>query len=104
LINEALGASKLYDSLLSLADRTYVSVEELERADEDKQIGAVVGETLVAGIGLCRTGQNGCSYNPVTSCYGCPKFMPSLDRVAHEEAVAGMRQQVLLFVRPPASK
>ena len=99
IVNKALGASKLYDNILSLADKTFVSVEEMKRANEDSQIGAVVGDRLVAGIGLCRTGQSSCPYNPVTSCYGCPKFIPSLDRDSHLEAVAAMREQVIIFIR-----
>jgi integrase len=99
LLNKALGASKLYENIVSLADKTFVSVAEMKRANEDSQIGAVVGDRLVAGIGLCRTGQSSCPYNPVTSCYGCRKFMPSLDRESHLEAIAGMREQVLVFVK-----
>jgi integrase len=98
LLNKALGASKLYDNIISLADKTFVSVAEMKRATEDSQIGAVVGDRLVAGIGLCRTGQSSCPYNPVTSCYGCRKFMPSLDRESHLEAIGGMREQVIVFV------
>jgi integrase len=101
LINSALGASKLYGNILSLADSTFVSVEDMLSAAEDQQIGAVVGDRLVAGVGLCKTGQPNCPYNPVTSCYGCSKFMPSLDRTAHEEAVSGMREQVLVYVNRP---
>lgn len=98
-INEALGASKLYRNVLDLAEKKFVSVEELMRAGEDQQIGGVVGERLVGGIGLCRTGQSSCRYNPVTSCYGCSKFIPSGERATHEEAVAGMREQVLVYVK-----
>lgn len=98
-LNAALGVSKLYDNVLALAERKFASVEEIERADEDSQIGAVVGDRIVAGVGLCRSGQPSCPYNPVTSCYGCSKFMPSLDRAVHEEAVAGMRAQVLVYVQ-----
>lgn len=97
LINRALGASKLYDNILSLARGQFVSLEEMMRAPEDRQIGAVVGDRLVAGIGLCRSGQAQCRFNPVTSCYGCSKFMPSMDLEAHMEAVGGMRTQVLAF-------
>ncbi len=103
LINSALGASKLYGNILSLADSEFVSVEDMLNAAEDQQIGAVVGERLVAGVGLCKTGQPNCPYNPVTSCYGCSKFMPSLDRSAHQEAVAGMREQVLVYVNRKGS-
>jgi hypothetical protein len=99
LINGALGVSKLYKNIVSLADRTFVSIEELTAADEDQQIGAVVGERLVAGVGICRSGQSNCVYNPVTSCYGCPKFMPSVDKKSHLEAVGGMREQVRIYLR-----
>jgi integrase len=98
LINRALGASKLYGRILSLARGDFVSVEQMLHASEAQQIAGVVGDRLVAGIGLCRSGQPHCNYNPVTSCYGCSKFMPSLLREAHEEAVAGMRQQVRLYL------
>jgi integrase len=97
-INEALGVSKLYGSIVALAEKRFVSVDELLAASEDQQVGAVVGGRLVAGVGLCGSGQANCRFNPVTSCYGCSRFMPSLDRAAHEEAVAGMREQVLQYV------
>lgn len=97
LINEALGASKLYASILSLAREDFVSVAEMLQAPSDQQIGAVVGDRLVAGIGLCRTKQSSCPYNPVTSCYGCHKHVPGLDRNAHIEAIGGMRAEVLLY-------
>lgn len=99
LINTALGASKLYGQILSLVKHEFVSVDEVLRADELKQVGAVVGERLVAGVGLCRTGQPSCPSNPVTSCYGCKKFMPALDRAAHEEAIAGIREQVQAYIQ-----
>jgi integrase len=97
-VNEALGVSKLYADVLALAAKRFVTVEELTAAAEDKQIGGVVGDRMVAGVGLCASGQSHCRFNPVTSCYGCARFMPSLDRGPHEEAVAGMREQVLAYV------
>jgi hypothetical protein len=98
LINSALGASRLYKTIHAIARKEYVTLEEMLTADEDQQIGGIVGETLVAGIGLCRAGQSQCSYNPVTSCYGCSKFMPSRDEPRHREAVEGMRQQVRVYL------
>ena len=98
LINSALGASKLYTKIHGIASRTFVTLEEMLHAAEDQQIGGIVGESLVGGIGLCRAGQSQCSYNPVTSCYGCRKFMPSLDSDAHKDAVEGMRQQVRVYL------
>jgi hypothetical protein len=98
LINTALGASKLYTKILDIASGEFVSIEELLGAEEDQQIGGVVGSSLIAGIGLCQSGQSHCVYNPVTSCYGCAKFMPSLEKEPHLEAVEGMRQQVRMFL------
>ncbi|MEJ1126385.1 hypothetical protein V9L20_02335 [Variovorax sp. CCNWLW225] len=98
LINSALGASKLYTSIRTLADKTFISVEQLSAASEDEQVGAVVGSRLVTGVGICKVGQGSCSYNPVTSCYGCPKFMPALNRRSHEEAIAGMREQIQVYL------
>ncbi|MGQ7936304.1 tyrosine-type recombinase/integrase [Paraburkholderia sp. D1E] len=99
LINEALGASKLYDSMVSMAFGEFVTVEELSRVDETEQIGGIVGDRLVAGIGRCRTRQSACSYDPVISCYGCHKYIPALNPEAHMEAIAGMREQVIVFVK-----
>lgn len=98
LTNRALGASKLYGNILSLANATFVSVDEMLAADEDKQIAGVVGDRMVAGLGLCKSGQPSCPFNPVTSCYGCRRFMPSLDRKVHEDAVAGMRSEVRTYL------
>lgn len=102
-VNRAIGASKLYKKILSLADREFVSVDDMLAASDDQQIGAVVGDRLVAGIGLCRSSQTHCPYNPVTSCYGCSKFIPSSSVEAHQEAVGGMRAQVLAFLKTDPS-
>lgn len=99
LLNAALGASKLYDGLLSLAAGDFITVEDLRSVHEDEQIGAVVGDRLVSGIGRCRTKQTACNYDPVFSCYGCFKYVPALDPTAHMEAIAGMREQVMVFMK-----
>lgn len=96
-INAALGASKLYDGMVSLAFGEYVTVEELSRVDEAEQIGGIIGDRLIAGIGRCRTKQSACSFDPVISCYGCHKYIPALNPPAHMEAIAGMREQVIVF-------
>lgn len=46
-----------------------------------------------------RSSKSSCAYNPVTSCYGCPKLSPSLDRESHVEAIEGMRDQVRLYLK-----
>lgn len=103
-INRALGVSKLYSRLESIATGKYVSAEEVEAAHEDKQIAGVVGDRLVAGIGLCAQGQGNCVYDPVMSCYNCNKYMPALNPLVHQEAIAGMRQQVLFFFKAGGNK
>ncbi|WP_345796557.1 site-specific integrase [Castellaniella sp. MT123] len=98
LINLALGTSPLYNSILSLASGKFVSIEELSRMPEEQQIGGVVGARLIAGIGQCSSGQSSCGYDPVSSCYSCPKYIPALNPAAHMEAIAGMREQILTFL------
>lgn len=104
IVNRALGVSKLYNNILAFSADSFIDKEQLMAADEDKQVGAVVGGRLIAGIGLCRSGQPSCSFNPVTSCYGCSKFMPSADIAAHQDAVAGMREQVQVYVNSKMSE
>jgi integrase len=104
IVNKALGASKLYQNILAFSTDSFIDAKQLIAADEDQQIGAVVGSRLVAGIGLCSSGQASCSFNPVTSCYGCSKFMPVAEISAHEEAVAGMREQVQVYLNDKMSE
>jgi len=103
-INNALGTSKLYSKLESIATGKYVTVKELEAAHEDKQIAGVVGDRLISGIGICGNGQENCVYDPVMSCYNCKKYMPVLNPLVHQEAIAGMRHQVLFFFKAGGSK
>jgi hypothetical protein len=93
--DDGLDKSLVYHNIRKVAQG--VSIEELERAPADMQIGSVVGNRLVAGIGLCASGQPSCAYDPVTSCYGCDKFMPAHNRHAHEEAISGMQEQMTLY-------
>ena len=58
------------------------------------RLALMVGIGWLLAMGLCKAGQSSCAYNPVTSCYGCPKFMPSLEPESHVEAIEGMRDQV----------
>lgn len=103
-INRALGISKLYSNIASIATGKYVSIEEVEAAPEDQQIAGVVGDRLIAGTGLCAKGQSNCVFDPVTSCYNCKKYMPALNPAIHKEAIAGMRHQIILFVKSGGSE
>lgn len=104
IVNKALGASKLYETIIAFSTDAFIDTKKLLEADEDQQIGGVVGSRLVAGIGLCSSGQSHCVYNPVTSCYGCSRFMPVADLEPHQEAVAGMREQVQVYLDDSSSE
>jgi len=97
VLDKALEKSKVYNRILSIAIGEFVTQSEIEAANEDQQVGAIVGERLISGIGLCSTGQSACLYDPVLSCYSCKKYLPSLDASAHQVAIAGMRQQIISF-------
>ena len=98
LINAALGVSRLYTTILDIAKGKFAAPGAIEAAASNQQIGGLVGSRVIAGLGICASGQNVCPFNPITSCYGCPKFLPSLDRDVHFEAVDGMRDQVAEFL------
>lgn len=98
IVNKALGASKLYGRLLSISRDAFITDDVLRDAEEDMQIGGLVGGRPISGIGLCKSGQPSCSYNPVTSCYGCRKFMPVASLQPHMDAVAGIREQVKVYL------
>ena len=96
-VNRALGASEVYRQVAKIAHDRFISTEELDRLKGEQQIAAVPHGIPIAGIGGCQSGQPACPYNPVTSCYGCRKFMPVHNRRIHEKVLADMREVVLFF-------
>ncbi len=98
LINRALGVSRLYSTILGIARGDLVTTDELTEAPESMQVGGVLGTRMISSIGLCKSGQPSCPFDPVSGCYGCSRFMPSDNLGAHKEAVTGMREQVAAFV------
>ena len=98
-INRALGASEVYQRVAKIAHDRFISPEELAHLKGEQQIAAVPHGIPIAGIGGCTSGQPACPYNPVTSCYGCRKFMPVHDKALHERVLADMRGVVLFFDR-----
>jgi integrase len=96
-INRALGASDVYQRVAKIAHDRFLSPEELAELKGEQQIAGVPHGIPVSGIGGCKSGQPACPYNPVTSCYGCRKFMPVNDKLLHEQVLADMRQVVLFF-------
>ncbi|KRB81049.1 site-specific integrase [Noviherbaspirillum sp. Root189] len=96
-INRALGASAVYQRVAKIAHDRFISPEELAELKGEQQIAAVPHGIPIAGIGGCTSGQPACPYNPVTSCYGCRKFMPVHDKAFHEQVLADMRGVVLFF-------
>lgn len=96
-INIALGASDVYRRVAKIAHDRFISSDELAQLKDEQQIAAVPHGIPIAGIGGCASGQPACPYNPITSCYGCRKFMPINDKVTHERVLFDMREIVLFF-------
>jgi integrase len=98
-VNRALGASAIYRQVAKIAHDRFISPDELAALKEDQQIAAVPHGVPISGIGACKSGQPSCPYNPITSCYGCRKFMPTTDLNLHKQVLTDMRDVVLLFER-----
>jgi hypothetical protein len=98
-VNQALGASEVYRRVAKIAHDKFISAEELAALKGEQQIGGVPHGVPITGIGGCSSGQESCPYNPVTSCYGCRRFMPIHDKEMHEKVLADMREVVLFFDR-----
>jgi integrase len=96
-VNRALGASDIYRRVAKIAHDRFILPEELTLLKGEQQIAGVPHGIPIAGIGGCTSGQPACPYNPVTSCYGCGKFMPLHDKVMHECVLAAMREVVTFF-------
>ena len=98
-VNRALGSSEVYRRVAQIAHDRFISYEELAVLKDDQQIAAVPHGIPISGIGGCNSGQPSCPYNPVTSCYGCRKFMPVADNNLHNRVLGDMREIVLYFER-----
>lgn len=98
-VNKALGISNIYSKLAKIAHDRFIDESELILLKEDQQIAGVPHGIPITGIGGCTIGQPICPYNPITSCYGCYKFMPLSDVEIHKQVLMDMRQVVSLFVK-----
>jgi len=96
-VNKALGISEVYRRVAKIAHDRFISPEELAKLKGEQQIAGVPHGIPNAGIGGCGSGQPTCPYNPVTSCYGCPKFMPVTDLALHWRVLEDMRGVVTFF-------
>lgn len=96
-VNKALGLSETYRTVVRIAADGFISTEDLAQLKGEQQIAGVPHGIPIAGIGGCKTGQPSCPYNPVTACYGCPKFMPVRDLALHEQVLNDFRHVVNEF-------
>ena len=96
-VNQALGISETYQNLARLGTARFISNDELSKLKDDQQIAGVPHGIAIAGIGACQTGQPSCPYNPITACYGCPKFMPVRDISIHRQVLNDFRGVVKFF-------
>ena len=91
LVNKALGISETYQAVVNIAKNKYISTADLAALKGEQQVAGVPHGIPIAGIGGCTTGQPSCPFNPVTACYGCPKFMPVTDLALHEQVLKDFR-------------
>lgn len=96
-VNQALGISETYQRLATLGKDRFISHEELATLKGEQQIAGVPHGIPIAGIGGCESGQPSCPYNPVTACYGCPKFLPVSEVSIHKQVLADFRGVVKFF-------
>jgi integrase len=97
LVNKALGISDTYKAVAKIAANKFITLEDLAKLKGENQIAGAPHGIPIAGIGGCRTGQPACPYNPVTACYGCPKFMPVSDLALHEIVLDEFRSIVHFY-------
>lgn len=97
LVNKALGASPVYQTIAKIARDKFIDPLQLAQLTGAQQVAGVPHGIPVAGIGGCTTGQPSCPSNPVTSCYGCPKFMPVHDPQVHQQVLDDFRSVVVQF-------
>lgn len=96
-VNKALGLSETYQNLAKLGTHRFISNDELLQLKGEQQIAGVPHGIAIAGIGGCQTGQPSCPYNPITACYGCPKFLPVNDTTIHRKVLEDFRGVVRFF-------
>lgn len=97
-VNKALAISPIYQQVVKIAHARFISPDELAGLKEEQQIAGVPHGIPITGIGGCEIGQPSCPYNPITSCYGCRKFMPVSDIELHQRVLTDMRGVVKFFV------
>ncbi|MGO4378009.1 tyrosine-type recombinase/integrase [Pseudoduganella sp. RAF53_2] len=86
-VNQALGISDTYRQVAHMGTTGFIHPEELRKLKGEQQVAGVPHGIPIAGIGACTTGQPSCPFNPVTACYGCPKFLPISDQSIHQEVL-----------------
>lgn len=96
-VNQALGISETYVRLAKLGKERFISTADLSALKGEHQIAGVPHGTPIAGIGGCQTGQPLCPYNPITACYGCPKFLPVNEVEIHKKVLGDFREVVKFF-------
>ncbi len=96
-VNRALGISATYQRVAKIAHDRIITPQELAELKGDQQIGGVPHGIPISGIGGCSQGQPSCPYNPITSCYGCTRFMPIADPLVHQKVLDDLRGVVKFF-------
>lgn len=96
-VNRALGLSSIYNAVAKIGSQKFISTSELSSLKSENQIGGAPHGIPITGIGACTSGQPQCPYNPITACYGCPRFIATSDIVIHQQVLTDFRQVVRFF-------
>lgn len=96
-VNLALGISQTYKTVVKIAAMGLISPHELSTLKGENQIAGAPHGIPISGIGACETGQPICPYNPITACYGCPKFLATTDVEIHKQVLSDFREIVRFF-------
>lgn len=96
-VNAALGISQTYKTVARIANLSLISPHDLAVLKGENQIAGVPHGIPISGIGACKTGQPSCPYNPITACYGCPRFIATSDPAIHKKVLSDFREIVHFY-------
>lgn len=102
-INHALSISDVYSKTSLIAHGKILTIEELNDLPIYKQLAGFPHGIEITGIGGCDLTQKLCPSNPITSCYGCRKFLPVNNILMHEKVKDSLKGIVLQFYEQGAA-
>lgn len=93
LIEKSLGGNDAYRSMMNMV--LTGEIETNEKKMGHRPVAQINGE-LHFGIGTCDAGV--CHFRPVSDCYGCSDFHPSLNVVDHEKVKESLQKEACQII------